>query len=529
MSLPDSSPKPPQWIFFVTDAVLVAAAVFIATHSARPLAPAAVFAIAACVLAGAIVALVPLVARYEREKNEALDERQNALEALSRTVATSAEQISIAAAGLHEIAELAHKNLKQADQLPHKLQEKIAEFQAQLDNTREDDREELEQEIAELRAGENERLEAAADKVQKAIAELAKLEAAAQKHLADARQAVADIPARTASSLDAASRAAGEQLAGAQAAALAEIEARLTARTAAALAAIETALSKPVIVQAAPPAPAGEPVGSPDSAAPRRPRKPHRDEAAPSTDEIVSPVVTPPIESVPAPVAEPTPPAVETPVSPAVVEPVASPEPAPSPEPAIAPPASAEAAATVPAEVSAEPVAIPESEPVAVEPAESTPPPAAKPKAHETPPAAPAVEPDPKPVRKRTPKKSAADPEFSLGLELDEASQVSPDEASAGGSEVVERVISSDGATRLLVTAYIGIGNRLFIRGDGPGLSWDKGIPLQFVSIGKWRWETADAAAPVTFKLYKNDEIECSALGALSLEPGHQEEVSAKF
>ena len=84
-------------------------------------------------------------------------------------------------------------------------------------------------------------------------------------------------------------------------------------------------------------------------------------------------------------------------------------------------------------------------------------------------------------------------------------------------------------STRLLVTAYIGIGNRLFIRGEGPGLSWDKGVPLQFVSIGKWRWETNDASAPVQFKLFKNDDLECSALGAQSLDPGHQQEITAAF
>jgi hypothetical protein len=94
---------------------------------------------------------------------------------------------------------------------------------------------------------------------------------------------------------------------------------------------------------------------------------------------------------------------------------------------------------------------------------------------------------------------------------------------------VAEGVLTSDGATRLLVTAYIGIGNRLFIRGEGPGLSWDKGVPLQFVSIGKWRWETNDASGPVRFKLYKNDAIECAALGAQAVEPGHQQEVTASF
>jgi hypothetical protein len=88
---------------------------------------------------------------------------------------------------------------------------------------------------------------------------------------------------------------------------------------------------------------------------------------------------------------------------------------------------------------------------------------------------------------------------------------------------------SADGTTRLLVTAYIGIGNRLFIRGEGPGLSWERGVPLQFVSIGKWRWETAEASAPVTFRLYKNDETECTSLGRQSLAPGRQQELRATF
>jgi hypothetical protein len=88
---------------------------------------------------------------------------------------------------------------------------------------------------------------------------------------------------------------------------------------------------------------------------------------------------------------------------------------------------------------------------------------------------------------------------------------------------------SGDGATRLVVTAYIGIGNRLFIRGNGPGLSWDKGVPLTFVSIGKWRWETSDATAAVRFKLYKNDEIECTALGESAVEPRAEKHLTAAF
>ena len=111
------------------------------------------------------------------------------------------------------------------------------------------------------------------------------------------------------------------------------------------------------------------------------------------------------------------------------------------------------------------------------------------------------------------------------GLSLD----LGMSDGAAGGSEPPEKTLSSDGATRLIVTAYIGIGNRLFIRGEGPGLSWEKGVPLQFVSIGRWRWETNDATGPVQFKLYKNDEVECAALGLQGVEPGYLQELKATF
>jgi hypothetical protein len=88
---------------------------------------------------------------------------------------------------------------------------------------------------------------------------------------------------------------------------------------------------------------------------------------------------------------------------------------------------------------------------------------------------------------------------------------------------------TTDGFTRLLATAYIGIGQKLYLRGEGPGLSWDKGVPLQFISIGKWQWENATVTAPITVKIYKNDQVECTGLGPLTLTPGHLLEVNAGF
>ena len=376
----------PKWIFFLTDAVLLFTAWFIANRSAAPLSATAAFSITACVIAGAIIGTIPLVLHYEREKNEALDDRQRALEALALTISTSAEQISIAAQGLHEIAELAQKNLRYAEQLPAKLEEKVTEFQTLLANAQEEEREELKRELAQLRASESDRLEAIADKVDHASSELAKVEAAAQLHLTSAQAALAQVPAA------------------------------LATATTAALAEIESKLSAPATV-AAPPAPASAKAASKPS------------ETGMHLEPVV-PLTAPPFAGA----------IVSTPAE-------------------VAPETSAPVAATAPEE--------------------------------------------PKPARKRAPRKSKATEttaaDLSLGIEeppaasapAGEFSQNASDETSSPAADVVENVISSDGATRLLVTAYIGIGNRLFIRGNGPGLGWDKGTPLQFVSIGKWRWETS--------------------------------------
>lgn len=83
-------------------------------------------------------------------------------------------------------------------------------------------------------------------------------------------------------------------------------------------------------------------------------------------------------------------------------------------------------------------------------------------------------------------------------------------------------------STSLIATAYIGIGNKLFLRGDGPGLSWAEGVPMQFLSIGKWGWSTLDVEAPVTCRIYKNDD-EPAIDGDIVLNPAELKEISPRF
>ncbi len=53
----------------------------------------------------------------------------------------------------------------------------------------------------------------------------------------------------------------------------------------------------------------------------------------------------------------------------------------------------------------------------------------------------------------------------------------------------------------------VGLGNALYIRGQGDGLSWDKGQPLSPGFGGSWIWKTGKAKGRVLFTLLLNDRI----------------------
>jgi hypothetical protein len=53
----------------------------------------------------------------------------------------------------------------------------------------------------------------------------------------------------------------------------------------------------------------------------------------------------------------------------------------------------------------------------------------------------------------------------------------------------------------------VGFGNSLFIRGQGDGLSWDKGLPLSCIDGSAWVWSTKQAQGKMVFKLLLNDQV----------------------
>ena len=427
----EPAPRLSKSIFLVIDAVLLLTAFLIVYFNTKnPYAPLPFVSAVVCVVLAAIIGLVPFLIDYAADSAEYVQqERERASDQVQRLHAAG-ESLARAAAQIKAVEEAVHKTAHAAENLPYRMQEKLAEFNEALAGKEEGDREALEQELTELRAVNSQQLKAVADKIQKAAADWAALETATRKQLAAAEAALARV-----------------QSAATDTAALFE------AKLATTLAALDTKL-----------------------------------EGLKQTGTAHS---TNPAPSSPAPILPPEEPRVT------------------------AQPESVEKSA--PASV-VESIAVVET----ASPVAST----------------PMVE-EPKPRKPRAPRKPK--PEDILTAMSEPSASPPAGDPNSGGSAAPDSVnepaesvapmeasVSSDGATRLLATAYIGIGNKLFIRGDGPGLSWDKGTPMQFVSIGKWGWATHDAATPVRCKFYKNDET-AAVSGEIVLEPGKHVEVTALF
>lgn len=59
---------------------------------------------------------------------------------------------------------------------------------------------------------------------------------------------------------------------------------------------------------------------------------------------------------------------------------------------------------------------------------------------------------------------------------------------------------------RIIVKYDVGFNNHLSIRGQGGGLSWERGIALRNVAPDEWVWESQDVCEECEFKVLINDE-----------------------
>ena len=67
-------------------------------------------------------------------------------------------------------------------------------------------------------------------------------------------------------------------------------------------------------------------------------------------------------------------------------------------------------------------------------------------------------------------------------------------------------------APRQIVTTIsaridVGFGNTLYLRGEGPGLSWERGEVMDCAGDDKWTIILRESDRPVVFKFLINDEV----------------------
>ncbi|HLP08732.1 MAG TPA: hypothetical protein VK178_11245 [Opitutaceae bacterium] len=501
-------PRPSKWPYFTGDAVLLALACYVGL-TANPLSSLALSIIFGCVALGALLAAVPYLLDALAEQRAADAVFQQKLEAQNQRLAHATEVLAATAAQIKAAHDAAAKAVHAADALPYKLQEKIAEFTNQLQEREDEDKAAMAKELDLLRDTEGQRLTALVGTIQSATKEFAAIEKEARAALEAARREATEAAPALAAALGAATTraeaalnqsstqaqnaiGATEARAREAAAAAESIADRLLERTAAlrqleqeitsglqqkieqlhaAAHAIETAAKtarRPRAAEEKPEPAAGD--ATPSAATPAT------EASAPAT---ALPVMQ--LTAFPRAKREPAAPRAEAPESSAVESTLASPA---------AESATAAAAATPAASIETEP--------------------------------APASEPPPKrEPRRKSSARSVGEAVLPGFAEPEIVYDAEPATHSAPAK-------TADGTTRLLVTAYIGIGNKVFIRGEGPGLSWDKGVPMEFVSIGKWSWETSDAIDPLKIQLFKNDDL--AAQGeAITLPPGHHIEATPVF
>lgn len=61
--------------------------------------------------------------------------------------------------------------------------------------------------------------------------------------------------------------------------------------------------------------------------------------------------------------------------------------------------------------------------------------------------------------------------------------------------------------TTIAANIDVGFGNSLYLRGQGGGLSWDRGIRMQCITDDRWSLTLGESARPIMFKFLINDQV----------------------
>ncbi len=503
-----SSPRTPKWPYLLGDAALLGLACLIGVLSPSPISSVALSLIFGCVALGALLAAVPYLLEFLAAQQAEGAALQTKLEAQNNRLHSAVEILASTSGQLKAAHEAAARAVHAADTLPYRLQEKVAEFTTQIQEHNDEEKAAMAKELETLRDAEGQRLTALVATIQTATKDFAAIEREARAGLEAARREATNAAPALAAALGAATTRAEAALNQASALAqqsIAAAEARARETVAAAEAVATRLLERTAAlrqVEQELEASLQQRIGELNASA----RAIEQAAAAAERARLATADRTPSQWAADTEQVEPAAAAATAPALP-VMQLTAFPRMKRdlSPMPLVAAPPPPEntvdpTADSIPAVTSA----APESTDAAAEPGNLT----AE--------AAPKREP-----RRKSTSRSLGEAVLPGFAEPEIVYDAEPT-AQSGPAK------TSDGTTRLFVTAYIGIGNKVFVRGEGPGLSWEKGIPMEFVSIGKWSWQTADAADPIKVQFFKNDEL--AAQGeVITVPPGHHVEATPVF
>ena len=90
------------------------------------------------------------------------------------------------------------------------------------------------------------------------------------------------------------------------------------------------------------------------------------------------------------------------------------------------------------------------------------------------------------------------------------------------------KAASAPAATIIKAKIDVGFGNALYLRGEGPGLSWNSGLLLDNVGSDEWSIAISGAKQAVIFKFLLNDST-WSAGEDYKAEPGSKVTITPEF
>lgn len=104
------------------------------------------------------------------------------------------------------------------------------------------------------------------------------------------------------------------------------------------------------------------------------------------------------------------------------------------------------------------------------------------------------------------------------------AKSVKPPTARTAVKKTAPKVV----VTTISALIDVGFGNTLYLRGEGPGLSWEKGVVMDCIADEHWQITLPGASKPVVFKLLLNDETWCAG-DDLAVAPGGTVAITPEF